>query len=374
MGVLEKILLGNYATDINLSDLENLLTKQEDAAADEEFIDCTMKKPTHETVGKAYPTFSAESFSEASIPTIVRVLQQVERQGYPTISSLHSALVYSSWWLGRMRGSTPSPTTNLLLEEVDKNWGIAPQPWIVSVKEAFASTLAACGACPSKSLLHYLQTLSPTTFFSKTVSPCARLNLIRAIVGNGIRYRVNKPARECIDEGWFMDTFADPARCLSVLADEIVNVQIRARQALQRLMAFENDTLHAIVSTDMEVFVTWVKTTCGRSSRYTMHFPMIINKICNMNRSERNAIAPKIRYIITGKKIAVVNNKVNYVNDLDKGALWLPSRKKNNMFADLLGDPEYRIILILSLYDHYLDEHNNRVSEVDDEEANPDSS
>lgn len=58
------------------------------------------------------------------------------------------------------------------------------------------------------------------------------MQLTRAVVAQGVMYRVNKPAKEWFDAGVYMNTMEDPAKCLGTLHDTISKIRQQAFQSL----------------------------------------------------------------------------------------------------------------------------------------------
>jgi len=65
--------------------------------------------------------------------------------------------------------------------------------------------------------------------------------LARAVVAQGIQYRVNKTAREATEMRAFMDTNQDPARCLNSLREQLDKVRAHT---LEKMRNNQKSTVH----------------------------------------------------------------------------------------------------------------------------------
>lgn len=200
-------------------------TGQADLKEDDQFADCKIKPPqeTDPDVIAATPVelkYDPTICMGSSAEMMQRFVRQMERRGYPTVAALTSMLSFTTGWF-RMFRAHGAVSQDHLLHSLDPLYGVAPDIWITAIK-------ASCGAEVNTvaSLGEFMGMVHQSARFivakpsdAPNMGPPIAV-LSRALVGMGVRWRVNKPAREAIDAGAFMQPFDDPLRCLVGLHQE----------------------------------------------------------------------------------------------------------------------------------------------------------
>eukprot|EP00026_Physarum_polycephalum_P004976 Phypoly_transcript_05002.p1 GENE.Phypoly_transcript_05002~~Phypoly_transcript_05002.p1 ORF type:complete len:656 (+),score=116.94 Phypoly_transcript_05002:227-1969(+) len=289
-------------------------------------------------------TYSPNEVSKNTIAALEQFSKAMNRYGYPTISALYSSLSFFFAWKDvTIKHPSPHPTLSLLVK-LDETYGVPPAAWVEDTKKAFDTIFAS-------------QTPTINGYFSLLHSryplPHSIDQIGRAVVAQGVQYRVNKPAKEAFDRGVYMNTMESPENCLMALHQSLVSQRKIAFQSLAAAQLFHSLTQTAIARTDVALYVEDIQKLLF-SSRKTVAFKAVHVPLQSPSAPVTIPYAEfKLRVLITGKY--PVKNDDGTVTEkivLDSGAIWIPGRVYMGRLDRVYGHAEMEAVLQLAAADH----------------------
>ena len=91
------------------------------------------EKMKEATEGKEQLNYSR--VTPGMLDTAHRLLYQLHSRGFPTLSSIYRAITFINGWKEIVASAAPT----LVFEEIDRNYGIAPERWAATLKTHFAA-------------------------------------------------------------------------------------------------------------------------------------------------------------------------------------------------------------------------------------------
>lgn len=288
--------------------------------------------------------YDASRVSPSMIDAMSRFCGQMGRRGYPTLQALRSLLLFTHHWHRVM-----PDTTDELCAKIDSNGGLAPREWIDAIKAAFTELPVRQAAAPRSAdnvdttrtmschVVDVLELLAQTVPESELLR-APHTNLVRAIICQGVMYRTNNAAREAVASELYMDSLADPDRCLLAVHAQLHQMRYDNMVVLWRANRFARAVRGTLLTLDMGQFANDLRTHL-QGTRYTNHtrFPVFLRQFQSSGALRIPNLTQKLKLIFSGKYVTYLDATLRVEKILDNGAVWIPGRRHRFLFFRVIG-------------------------------------
>eukprot|EP01113_Clastostelium_recurvatum_P006054 TRINITY_DN1273_c0_g1_i1.p1 TRINITY_DN1273_c0_g1~~TRINITY_DN1273_c0_g1_i1.p1 ORF type:complete len:1247 (+),score=506.54 TRINITY_DN1273_c0_g1_i1:76-3741(+) len=266
--------------------------------------------------------FRPEDLTESLLDPLLGFLARNGGRFYPHVGAILSFVLFTRQWHKMQRQAGDLGT---LLKEIDDNVGVAPASWIEGVKQAFA---------PRPAMKPYMTTLfelvhSPAGQSSSSSPLASSMQVIRASVAQGVRYRANKDAREAVEARKYLDVVTQATEIIQAEYTTVTAAQKAEQEKNKQEQVTAYALARAALTSDIFEFIGYMSDTefgfGGKRNSYA--FKQLYRQFCSEAKCREIALGPqKLRILLTGKYV----DGDRSLDVLDGGKTWLPGTRKTH--------------------------------------------
>ncbi|KYQ99751.1 hypothetical protein DLAC_03694 [Tieghemostelium lacteum] len=277
-----------------------------------------------------------EALNRSKLRPLIKLSQIMENDAYPPVRSLINIMKFTNHWRKIYKDET-------IWQEIDSKFGIPPDHWINSMKEALKPLE---GCTTNQGFATYLYTANQLySDENKRLSNDLMIHQLRSMVVQGITYRINRFATGAVEAGDYTNTYCDPMQCILTIKK---NVDLRHFEVIKKMeldLQFSQVTQAGLKSGDMAVFYSAIPSVGD------IRFPKFVHEFYHPKRVP--FAKQKLIAFLSNVKITF-DDFGNIFTNLVKQQSWNIGKKYYLTLEAHWSTQEMRIIWREILYHRYL--------------------